>query len=89
MGFPRKFNQGLCTLGVASKALVDLAAGGDPRRIRRVAVRFTSPTFPGDDIEVAVYDNGTTDEGLRSFAYEATSAGSSVLRHGRVEVEPA
>ncbi|HEY3943370.1 MAG TPA: MaoC/PaaZ C-terminal domain-containing protein [Acidimicrobiales bacterium] len=86
IGFPRKFNQGLCTLGVTSRGLVELAAGGDPSRIRRVAVRFTSPTFPGDDIEVSVYDAGTTDAGLRSFAFEATSAGKVVLRHGRVEV---
>lgn len=50
-GFPRKFNQGLCTLGIASKALVDRAAGGDPRRARRIAVRFASPTFPGDEVE--------------------------------------
>ena len=30
LGFPRKFNQGLCTLAVTSRGLIDLAAGGDP-----------------------------------------------------------
>ena len=86
IGFPKKFNQGLCTLGVTSRGLIELAAGGDPTRVRRVAVRFTSPTFPGDDIEVAVYDAGRTEAGLRSYAFEATSSGNVVLRHGRVEV---
>ena len=86
-GFPRKFNQGLATLGISSRALVDLAADGDPRRVRRIAVRFAAPTFPGDDIEVFVYDAGTTREGLRSYAFEATSEGITVLRHGRVEVD--
>jgi acyl dehydratase len=89
MGFPKKFNQGLCTLGVSTRALVDLAAGGDPRRITRVAVRFASLAFPGDDIEVSVYDIGETDDGNHAFAFEADSAGRGVLRHGRVEVEPA
>ncbi len=86
-GFPRKFHQGLCTLGVTSRGLVSLAAGGDPRRIRRIAVRFAAPTFPGDDIEVAVYDAGRTERGFRSYAFEATSGGQTVLRHGRVEVD--
>jgi acyl dehydratase len=80
-GFERKFNQGLATLGIASRAFVELGAGGDPRRIRRVAVRFTSPTFPGDDIEVSLYEAGTTAEGFRAYAFEATSAGATVLRH--------
>jgi acyl dehydratase len=86
-GFQRKFNQGLCTLGVTSRGLVEMTAANDPRRIRRIAVRFAAPTFPGDDIEVAVFDLGTTDTGLHSYAFEATSRGRVVLRHGRVEVD--
>src|SRR4029077_13990184 len=57
-GFPRKFNQGLCTLAVTSRGLIDLAAGGDPRRVRRIAVRFSAPVFPGNAIELSVYDAG-------------------------------
>ena len=89
IGFPKKFNQGLCTLGLVTKGLIALAADGDPSRISRVAVRFSSPTFPGDDIEVAVYDAGDGERGARAFAFEAESAGRSVLKHGRIEVLPA
>jgi acyl dehydratase len=89
MGFPRKFNQGLCTLGVTSRGLIDLAANGDPRRVRRIAVRFSAPTFPGDDIEVSVYQAGATGDGCQAYAFEATSAGRNVLRHGRIEVDRA
>ena len=46
-GFPRKFHQGLCTLGVTSRGLVSLAARGDPRRIRRIAARFRGADVPG------------------------------------------
>jgi acyl dehydratase len=86
VGFPRKFNQGLCTLGVVSRGLIELTADSDPRRVARIAVRFAAPTFPGEDIEVSAYEMGTTDEGLRSYAFEAFSGGVAVLRHGRVEI---
>jgi acyl dehydratase len=86
LGFPRKFNQGLCTLGVVSRGLIELTAQGDPRRVARIAVRFAAPTFPGDDVEVSAYEAGTTDLGLRSYAFEAFSGGAAVLRHGRIEV---
>lgn len=85
-GFPRKFNQGLCTLGVVSRGLVSLTAESDPRRIHRIALRFAAPSFPADDIEVTAYDAGTTGGSRRSYAFEATSRGGVVLRHGRVEV---
>jgi acyl dehydratase len=88
MGFSRKFNQGLCTLGVATGGLIQLTADGDPRRICRIAVRFTAPTFPGDDIAVSAYEIGKTDQGWLAYAFEAVSAGRTVLRHGRLEVRP-
>ncbi|SEO59346.1 MaoC/PaaZ C-terminal domain-containing protein [Trujillonella endophytica] len=82
-----KFLQGLCTLGIGTRALVALAAGGDPNRIRRVAVRFSRYAYPGDEVAVSVYDAGTTTGGRRAFAFEATSGGQTVLRNGWVEVE--
>jgi acyl dehydratase len=87
MGFPGKFNQGLCTLAVTSRGLIDLAASGDPRRIRRIAVRFTSPSFPGDDIDLSVYAADDGGDGNRVFAFEASSGGQMSLRHGLVEVD--
>jgi acyl dehydratase len=86
VGFPRKFNQGLCTLGLATGGLVQLTADGDPGRIYRIAVRFAAPAFPGDEIEVSAYGIGSAGVGLQSYAFEAVSAGRTVLRHGRVEV---
>jgi acyl dehydratase len=88
-GRPRKFNQGACSLGIASRALVALAAGGEPGRIKRVAVRFSRYAYPGDDIDVSVYDVGPTADGLRAYAFEAASQGDTVLKNGWVEVSPA
>lgn len=86
IGFPKKFNQGLCTLGLATKALVALGADGDPSRVTRLAVQFRAPMFPGDDLVVSVYDVGGTPGGGHAYAFEAESNGQGVLRHGRLEV---
>jgi acyl dehydratase len=87
-GFPRKFNQGLCTLAVASRGLIELAAEGDPRRVRRIATRFSAPVFPGDSVEVSVYDTDSASGAVRVYAFEAVSNGQTALRHGLVEVGP-
>jgi acyl dehydratase len=86
-GYPGKILQGLCTFGLCGGVLVHLAAGGDPRRIRRLACRFSKPTFPGNDIEVRLYDIGSVEGGRRAFAFEAHQEDRTVVKHGRVEVE--
>jgi acyl dehydratase len=86
MGFPKKFNQGLCTLAVTSRGLIELAASGDPRRVRRIAVRFTSPSYPGEAIGLSVYDANGGDDGNQVFAFEAVCGDQFTLRHGLVEV---
>src|SRR3954451_11101712 len=57
-GFPRLFLHGLCTMALCAQGVVELAAGGDPERVRRVAVRFATPTFLGDRLDVRLYDAG-------------------------------
>jgi acyl dehydratase len=83
-----KILQGACTLGIATRALVALAAGGDAVRIRRIAVRFSRYVYPGEEIAVSVYDVGALADGNHAYAFEAMSGGQTVLRHGRVEVSP-
>jgi acyl dehydratase len=85
-GFPRKLSPGLCTLGVVTRGLIDLLAAGDPRRVYRIAVRFSAPSFPGEEVQLSAFDIGKTDAGHRSCAFEAYSGGAVVLRHGRIEV---
>jgi acyl dehydratase len=85
-GYPGKILQGLCTFGLCSGLLVRLAAGGDPRRIRRLAGRFAKPTFPGRDLEVRLYEIGLIEGGRQAFAFEAHQDDRTVVTHGRVEV---
>ena len=87
-GHPGKILQGMCTFGMISGQVVDMTAAGDPNRLRRLAVRFSAPTFPGKDIEVNVYDAGRTAEGGTAFAFEGIQEGKAVIKHGRVELLP-
>ncbi len=85
-GFPSKFLQGLCTFSMCSGAVVKLAAGGDPNRLRRFAGRFASPVYPNNQLEVQVFDGGTNDAGNAIVAFEAVSAGVAVMKHGWAEI---
>lgn len=88
-GFPEKVLQGLCTLAMSSGAMIDLAADGDPTRLRRLAGRFASPVFPKRDLLVTSYDAGCLGDRCRVFAFEVAQDGVPVITHGRVEVAPA
>jgi hypothetical protein len=44
-------------------------------------VRFATPTFLGEQLEVHVFDAGPA-----SYAFEADSAGARVISNGRVEL---
>lgn len=80
-GADRPFLHGLCTMALCSQGIVSMVAEGDPARVRRVAVRFASPTFVGDDLDVHVYR-----EGDRTYAFEADAGGAAVIRNGLVEL---
>lgn len=86
-GFPSKFMQGLCTFAMCSGAVVKIAAGGDPDRLKRLACRFSAPVFPRNELEVSVYDGGTTDTGRRVAVFEAESAGATAIKHGWAELD--
>jgi hypothetical protein len=53
----------------------------DPDLVRRVAVRFASPTFLGDELHVQVYRAGEL-----AYPFEAEAGGAAVIRNGLVEL---
>jgi len=57
-GFPRPILQGLCTFGMACKAVVDNVLGGDVTQVAGYGVRFASPFFPGDTLVTKVWKDG-------------------------------
>ena len=44
-GLPSVILHGLCTMAMSGKSVVDTLADGDPRRLKRLGVRFASPVF--------------------------------------------
>lgn len=54
-GFPAPILHGLCTYGIACKAAVDHALGGDVTAVRRYAARFTGVVFPGETLLVSLW----------------------------------
>jgi acyl dehydratase len=82
-GVDRPFLHGLCTMALCAQAVVELVAGGDPDRVRRVAVRFAAPTLLGERLDVRLYDAGPL-----GVAFEADAAGAAVITHGRAELRP-
>jgi acyl dehydratase len=89
VGLPGIIAHGLCTMAMTSQAVIELAAGGDPGRVRRLAVRFASNVFPGNDVETTVYALAPDEAGNEVVVFEATSAGQTVIKNGRAEIAPA
>jgi len=49
-GFDRPILHGLCTMGVATRALLTTYAKGEPEKLVSMFVRFSRPVFPGETI---------------------------------------
>jgi len=80
-GFDFLFTHGLCTMAICTHRVLGLVGVDDPGQVRRVAVRFSSPTPLGTDLTVNAYGIDR-----HSFAFEANSAGVKTITHGRLEL---
>jgi len=57
-GFARPILHGLCTYGVAGRAIVRACCGNDPARLRALQVRFSAPVYPGETIRTELWPDG-------------------------------
>lgn len=87
VGLPGVILHGMCTMAICGRSVVDELAGGDPTQLRRLAVRFYRPVFPGNDLVTTMFDAGV-EGGRRIVAFEASSADKVVVRDGRAELGP-
>src|SRR3954454_8062777 len=69
-GFPKPILHGLCTYGVAGRALVSELGGGDATKVSQVGARFTSPVFPGETLTTSIW---RTEPGHAVFRTEAAN----------------
>ena len=57
-GFDRPIIHGLCSYGIACKAIVDHVLGGDPTRVARYQARFAGIGFPGETYLTSYWEEG-------------------------------
>ena len=59
-GFDSPILHGLCTFGHCAQSLLDELCDGDATRFRRIKVRFSSPVYPGDTMEIRAWSESPT-----------------------------
>ncbi len=80
-GFDRPILHGLCTYGITCKAAVDAVLGGDVSRVGGLRARFAGPVFPGETIEVSLWDEGER----IALAARCLERDTVVLSHGTLD----
>jgi len=81
-GFERPILHGLATYGIAGWAVVKQVCGGDPTAVQSLAVRFSSPVYPGETIRTELWVDGK----VVSFRARAVERDVVVLNNGRAEL---
>jgi acyl dehydratase len=85
-GLPGIILHGMCTMAMATKGAVDGLAGGDPTKVKRVAVRFSKPVLPGQELTTRFWKldgSGSTE----TYGFETYNPdGQAVIKNGRVEI---
>ncbi|OBF93318.1 dehydratase [Mycobacterium sp. 852002-51163_SCH5372311] len=70
-GLPGIIAHGLCTMAFTSWAVLTELADSDVNRLKRLAVRFSKPVLPGDDLETKIWKKVAA-KGITSYAFETT-----------------
>lgn len=78
--------QGLCTMAFVQKAVVDTVCGGEPTRLKRLAVRFSKPVRPGDDLLTEGWEMGKNGGRITYGLETKNQAGEPVIKNGLAEV---
>jgi acyl dehydratase len=82
-GFPRPILHGLGTFGVAGHAILREMCGYEPARFKSIAVRFSSPVYPGETIRTEMWRDGA----VVSFRARVVERDVIALNNGRAEIQ--
>lgn len=85
-GFARPILHGLCTYGIAGRAILAAWCAYRPERLKNLFARFSSPVFPGETIRMEMYAGANAGE--ISFRAIALERGVTVLDAGRAQISP-
>ena len=59
-GFKTPILHGLCTYGIAGRAIITACCDEDPSRLKGLQVRFSSPVFPGETVRTEMWPDGSS-----------------------------
>ena len=89
-GLPAPMLHGMCTLAIASRAVVEVGCGGDSRRLKRLGCRFSHPLYltGGQSLTTRLFEGGEQ-KGRRLLRFDALEAGgATVIKQGFAEIQP-
>jgi acyl dehydratase len=84
-GFDRPILHGLCSYGIAGRAVLELLCGNEPKRLTRLDLRFASPVFPGETVRTEIWRQGP---GRAAFRARVVERDQLILNNGLAEFEP-
>jgi acyl dehydratase len=82
-GFKAPILHGLCTMGVATHALVKSCCNYDTSRFKRMRLRFCAPVYPGETIRTEIWINGNE----IAFRCKSLEQDKVVINNGYLLVE--
>ena len=68
---------------LATRAVLRQCAGDEPERLRSIAVRFSSPVYPGETLVTELWQDG----GRVQFRVRVKERDRIVLSHGVAELD--
>lgn len=77
-GLGRPILHGLCSYGMAARAILRVCCDNDPRLLASLALRFSAPFHPGETLRIELWRRGSTVQ----FRGVAAERGVAVLTHG-------
>lgn len=81
-GFTRPILHGLASYGMAGRAILSTLLCNDPKRLKRLDVRFSSPAFPGDTLRIEIWRDAPGQAAFRALCAERNVV---ILNNGYAE----
>ena len=82
-GFKAPILHGLCTMGVATHALLKSCCDYDTSRFKRMRLRFSAPVYPGETIRTEIWHSGNE----MTFLCKSLEQDKVVINNGYLLIE--